>query len=330
MASILDIAREASVAPSSVSLVLNGKPGVSDALRQKVEAAMRKLGHKPKTIQTSRNVAFIYTPNMLLDGALFQYCRDWIKSAREALADSADSFTVLEGHKNAADDPMFNASLEDRDFDAVILMGAYPAHGYIQRVLEAKVPLVVLDRRPEHDEFNCVCVDHRGLGRQAAQHLLSLGHQRVSLVTADAARYPGCHIREGFKAGLAHANLNITLDMASDALNNQTDHIVDQILASNVTAVFSGDPGCRRIAEKLHTRGVRVPHDISLIGFDDLKLLTPEGKKISSLGYDKKTMGHLAGQMLTQIWDMPGRLTAMQAIVPCHLVPGDTVCAPRL
>jgi LacI family transcriptional regulator len=328
MALILDIAREANVAPSSVSLVLNGRSGVSPSMRQKVESAMRKLGHKPKPIRSTRNVAFIYTPNMLLGGALLQYCRDWMRAARETLANDADSFTVLEGRQNAADDSMFNLSLDEGDFDGVILMGAYPKHGYIQRVRDAQIPLVVLDRRSDLDEFNSVCVDHRSAGRIAAEHLTSLGHQRIALVTGDASRYPASHVREGFIAGLKGTGATLALDLADDGQTQNPEALVDRILASGATVLFSGDPGCLRIANILHARGVNVPGRISLMGFDGLNLLTPSGLQITSVGYDKKTMGRLAGQMLSQAWSMPGQVTAMQAVVPAFCVPGATTCSP--
>lgn len=351
--SITDVAREANVAPSTVSLVINDKPNVSDYTRSQVKAVIKRLKYKPRQAKRISRVAVVYTQNMMVNGSLAEYCRRWIAGIREGIASSQSQVTIFAGSLTVEDDLLFTQMLDHRECDGVIIMGAYPKHGYLERVLASGVPMVAFARHPEHSEFSAVCVDHHALGSQVARHLHGTGHRRLGLLTGPNDVYPTRMLRKGFFSTLeidvpagsalnrqqgASAMTAMASDRASVLYDFQApsgaldesffDKVLDDLIAAKVTAIFTGDPAALRLATAMERRGMTPGKEISLMGIDDMGLITPGGKRLTSMGYDKLVMGQIAGQMMLQLIQMGDHISHQFTSVQPFLVKGHTLNAP--
>lgn len=324
MSSILDVAREARVAPSTVSLVANQKGRVSDSTRQRVQAVMDRLGYSAgRPRKRSRQVAVVYTPNMLINGVLVEYCRAWIKGIQRGFDGEGTHVNIMGGAARVDDDPLFLQGLDEGDFYGVILMGAYRASGYVQRCVERKLPLVVFNQLPQECEFSAVRNDVGSGCRMVIHRLVELGHRRiVTTSTRNTNHHELAH--KGMLEALAQHGLKSVLD-ASDI---DTPELARRIIEQRATAVFAGDPLALRLANELHQRGIDVPGQVSVVGIDDMGLVTDAGLRLTSLGYDKNVMGEMAGTMLRQLIDLRDRVTNLVAAVPMHLVEGQTLAPP--
>lgn len=327
--SILDVARKANVAPSTVSLVVNRHPRVSAETRKRVESVIKQMGYKPRSARRKkRHVAVLYTRNMLVSGELIEYCREWIAGIREGLGEDGADVSVFTGQSHVHDDPMFTTNLDNADFDGLIMMGVNPKDGYLDTALQHDAPIVVMERKPKQAEFSAVHLDYHTAGQIAADHLLELGHTRIGLCIPDTEDFPAAALRAGFQSKLRENNLEIApvapaSTIAYDDLAGFTT-FAQQVVDSGITAIFCGEHMAYRLANALHAMHVSVPEQISILGIDDLGMETDAGSKLSSVGYDKQMMGRLAGQLLQTLIAAEGSVTHMTASIPPQLAPGQT------
>jgi DNA-binding LacI/PurR family transcriptional regulator len=325
MSSILDVAREARVAPSTVSLVANQKGRVSESTRQRVQAAMDRLGYSAgRPRRRSRQVAVLYTPNMLINGVLVDYCRTWIKGIQRGFDGEGTHVNIMGGAAKVDEDPLFLQGLDEGDFCGVVLMGAYRASGYVQRCVERKLPLVVFNQLPQECEFSTVRTDVGAGCRMVIHRMVELGHRRIATTsTLNTNHHELAH--KGMAEALAQHGLKSVITRS----DLDAPELAAQVIAQRATAVFTGDPMALKLANELHRRGIDVPGQVSIVGIDDMGLVTDHGRRLTSLGYDKNVMGEMAGSMLHQLIEMSGRLTNMIASVPMHLGEGQTLAPPR-
>lgn len=326
---ISDVARAAGVAQSTVSLVLNNRDRVSQDTRQRVERIMDELGYVPRrnVARSRRHVAILHGRGMIFCKELVRYCREWIAGIREGMGDDRADLSVFRGGEHVSTDFLFEAGLGDDGLDGVIVMGVYPRDGYLQRVLETGLPVVAMERMPEHAEFSSVCLDHRMASQLVADHLVELGHRRIALcMRSDAYQHRALHaafqerLREhGLELALYLHDANISFDDLP-AFDRRARHLLDE----GVTAVFTGDPGAYRLANAFHAMGVDVPGRVSLVGFDNLGLRTDVGRRLCSIDYDEREMGRRAGRMLQDLLSAQGSVSNLTAIMPPQLYPGQT------
>ena len=324
MPSIHDVAREAKVAPSTVSLVANGKGRVSSKTRLRVEEAIRKLAYRPTPRRQERHVAVLYTPNMLVDGKLVQFCREWIKGIREGFESDGFSINIFAGQEHYSKDTMFLQSLDGHDFDGLILMGITPSSGYLDRAVESGLPTVAFNRVAPRGEFSSVSVDAFGLGRTAATHLLDHGHKKIAVVVH--ASY--AHNRECLKGvlqTLEQRGLSPTILWDGSQAPITAAELAQRMMGQGVTGLICGDPLARDVGEQLLSHGRAIPEEFSLVGSDDMGFELSNGCRLTSVSYSKHLMGELAGKMLSQLLNSRGMVVNMTATVSTLLEPGQTV-----
>src|SRR5699024_3249023 len=110
MASILDVARKAGVAPSTVSLVINGKSRVKDSTREHVQEVIKQMNWQPRSAAADKkpyHIGILYGRYMMLSGELVDYCRKWIAGIRESFDDQGAHLTVNVGAEHIDQDLMF-------------------------------------------------------------------------------------------------------------------------------------------------------------------------------------------------------------------------------
>lgn len=324
MASIHDVAREAKVAPSTVSLVANGKGRVSAKTRQRVEEAIKRLSYAPTPRKQERHVAVVYTPNMLVDGKLVQFCREWIRGIRTAFEGQSVSVNIFAGHEQVWQDVMFEQSLAGHDFDGLILMGVPPGSGYLNRAIESRLPTVAFNRTAERGEFSQVSVDAYGMGRAGVARLLSFGHRSIAVVIK-ALTHHNRDCLQGALDELKQAGIEpgYLWDGSQPAITGEQ---VAQIMTEQrITGLYSGDPLARDVGEALLSRGVSVPEQVSLVGSDDMGFVLSNGRRLTSMNYSKLLMGELAGKMLQEMLNSRGQVVNMTATVKVSIEPGATV-----
>ncbi len=292
-----DVAALAGVSHQTVSRVINHSPGVTEATRETVEAAIRQLGYRPHAIARSfaegrtRTLACL-APN-LTD---FTYASNM---------EGAESVLRRHGY-----DLLF-ASYHDRPFESVIeeliarrrVDGLIVISPYVDlpvSALPADFPLVLMGGCPREDYCRLVYLDNRDGARQATEHLLALGHTRIAQVTGPLQEDCVSERHAGYREALAAAG-----SVCDPALTVEGDwsatsgYAAMSALPADATAVVAqNDRMAVGLIRAARDRGLRVPEDLSVIGFDDMPLASYFDPPLTTMRQDTFAIGRTCAERL--------------------------------
>lgn len=334
MSTIRAVAEEANVSPSTVSLVVNGRGRISSETRDRVVAVMERLGYSPRgagrplAASRTHRIGIVYPARVITHGVLSHLTRAWINGIRSSLEEAGEHLSVFGGARHSKDDLLIQQVVEAREVDGFILLGVTPDDGYLECVLPAALPTVVMDRTPKYGEFSHVSIDDFGGGRQAIRYLHDQGHRRVAMICSLSS---DPDVADARRAGAEAAASELGISLASLAWVGMDDKArlkaaCREVAASGATAVFitSDYPAAECIA-CWEADGVRVPTDLSVLGFDNLALRVGDGRKLSSIGFNKQRMGREAGAMMRSLLADDNEVVSKGLLIGTHVAEHDTV-----
>jgi DNA-binding LacI/PurR family transcriptional regulator len=275
-----DVAAAAGVSQSTVSRILNDVPvaiSVSDRTRERVLELARELGYRPHPFARALRGA----PSMLL-GAIVRDITDvFFASAIEALSIEARArgYSLVLGTARAeADEALaLTAVLEARHCDAIVLLGDLRDEPrLVDDLRRARIPVVALWHGSDAAPFASVSVDNRAGIRAALDHLYELGHRRVAFCGNDTLL--DVHERRvAFEMRAAELGLPVGPELVRHTDNTLAggEAAFAELLAvpDPPTAVLAAtDVIAIGVIHAAYERGVRVPADLSVVGFDDVPL----------------------------------------------------------
>jgi len=331
----VDVARLAGVSTATVSFVLNKSPGqtISDETRERVLQAVAELGYRPnRTAQGLRRGRSATIGFVSHDADFGEFAASAIRGAHEAcMAQGNVLLLVNTGGSNRQAEQMI-VDLLDRQADALIF-AAVGTRSVVLPEAARRVPTVLLNCFASHDPVPAVLPDEERSGREATQALLGLGHVEIAYLTGSPSLWATKARLRGYRRALRDAGHN-PRDQTVLAGNYHVDSGYDlvRVLLQRgrlPTAIMCGND---RMAVGallgLLEAGVRVPDDVSVMGYDDQFQLAAEVRPALStvrLPYD--AMGRLAAETLAE---MGSAVPASRMMVHCPLVMRDSTAAPAL
>ena len=277
---IYDVADEAHVAISTVSRVINDSSEVSDATRSRVKEAIRKLQFQPQ--RTARTLAQKSTTSIAvaLPSATSMFFVEILKGVKDSLRER-DIDLLLCNLGSGHPYPTLRRFLDRGAVDGLLLM-SMPVEGEVaDQLVQLQAPVVLLGSR--HPGLDAYWWDDREGARLATAFLVGQGHRRVGLITAQAWSTSAGPRLDGYRQALGDAG--IAFDPALVAAGETTKHAgyseeagaeaMAQLmgLSDRPTAVFSAsDVQAYGAWAFARDAGIRVPRDVSIVGYDDLKL----------------------------------------------------------
>ncbi|HIW72022.1 MAG TPA: LacI family transcriptional regulator [Candidatus Levilactobacillus faecigallinarum] len=299
---IRDLAEAAGVSVTTVSQILNGKgERFSLDTRRRVHQLQEEMGYVPdfnarNLIMKSAQTIGVLVPN--LGNPFFSMFIKGVQSASRQhqfipLIFGANHDEKLEGY--------YLQELIKRAVDGLIIASASITGEAIDNILKKNgIPYLLIDQNggPSLDRIRID--DDRG-GRLAAQHLIDFGHQRIAVVMPEHATQNLTIRLNGFRQELGRAG--IQLADSAVVLSPMTKlggyQATDAVLAQHPTAVFAiNDETALGLMRGLHERGLAVPEDISVLGYDDIDLDEYVVPRLSSVHQPVVTMGEQATELL--------------------------------
>ncbi|NUP14522.1 MAG: LacI family DNA-binding transcriptional regulator [Streptomyces sp.] len=334
---ITDVAQYVGVSTATVSKALRNAYGVSPAVRERVAAAVSELGYRPHAAARGMR-GRTYTVGVLLDNVRNAFFADILDGIRDELRDSA--YTVLIGA--AGFDPEEQTktvrSLVDRQMDGLILIAPGTARDEVLTTAST-TPTVVIGHHDTTDIHDSV-VDADDLGAAlVVDHLVSLGHRDIALVAApgskanDWQRTPEIVLREGYLRAMQRHGLADRAQVHHAAYSDEGGFKAGMTLLTaerRPTAVMTGaDVAALGIYRAAHELGLRIPDDVSLVGYNNTALAALAPVQLTSVDQAGHTMGSTAARMLIErVEGRRGR--AMQtAMTPRLVVRGSTTGPSR-
>lgn len=323
-----DVARRAEVAKSTVSLVLNDKPGVSPALKDLVLQAAAELGYQqPKNrlqrrTQGNRTIAVVHAQsNPKLEGNAepTDLYLNYLNGIR-AFAQSANlNLTVIADYREEATSQLAFQLLHNSisAFAGLIIMGGSARQNdqLITQITEHGIPAVALSRHWPDLPISTVGPNYRQQVRIALEHLTRLGHRQIAFLASEHdQRFDWYRWRlDAYQqamlelTGLADKSLIAIGENGAAAIVNVIQRRPD------VTAVFAiNDERALEAFSGLQTLGLRVPQDLSMVGQDNVVELMGEQPTLTTVSFPHAEVGYLATELLL-------KQIQNQAISHCNL-----------
>jgi DNA-binding LacI/PurR family transcriptional regulator len=274
MATIYDIARAAGVAKSTVANVLSGKGSVSEATRQRVLQYAQELGYRPNVIARSLYSHKTFTIALVLPSIANPFYPEIAEAVETTVRDHDYQTLICNTHGDFLVGRQQMEKMISRWVDGYIIMGTSLSSVDIKRYAKQGLPLVLCDWQENETlpDIPHVSVDFRKAGQLAAQHLLELGHRSMAVI-GDVLQQ---RLRlEGFQSVLQAANIALPADMvmSGDSSFESGYQAMKRLLerAEPPTAVFTtNDWMAHGAIEAAVDSGLSVPHDLSVIGLDDI------------------------------------------------------------
>jgi LacI family transcriptional regulator len=329
-----EVAELAGVAMSSVSRVLSGHPDASPAMRERVMAAVDRLGYQPDILAQSLRRRETLTVGFVVGDISNPLLAEIAQGAETTLR--AAGYTMLLA--NSENDPELDAShvrlFEQRRVDALLLLVASESHTQTFDVLrQVEAPIVLIDRElPEMLHASKVLSDHRKGMRAAVDHLLDLGHRRIGLILGQPLR-PSRERRRGLEeAYQAHA-LPATYEVLEGQLGSShgreaTAKLLDA--TEPPTAIVAGGNQILvgALAE-LRRRNQRIGDGgMSLVSCDEIALTELFEPPIAVVRRDNRELGRRAAQLL-QAHLEDEALEPQTVVLPTEYVPRPSCAAPQ-
>lgn len=306
MASIKDVALRAQVSITTVSHVINRTRFVSDKVRAEVETAVRELGYVPSAVARSLKSNTTRTIGMLIPNCTNPYFAEIVRSVEDHCFEAGYTLILC----NTDDDPhrqgVYLQVLSEKRIDGMIIISTGQDEDLLRLLKGLPIPTVLLDR--DIDEVNCDLVQnaHMQGAQMATQYLVDLGHRRIACLAGPDDLTPSTQRIEGWREALAHNGLtdeSAHLLWHSDFSSQGGYATMQTILAQpqRPTAVFVGNDlmGMGALSAA-HEAGIRVPQDMSLIGFDDIELAHFTSPALTTIAQPKDRIGVAAVDMLLE------------------------------
>ncbi len=302
---IQDIADRAQVSKSTVSRVLNDSTPVAPEKRAAVLAAMAELNYQPNIFARGLAGGQSMTVGVLTQQIGSPFYDAIVRGVIQGLAGSHYSPIFADGQWQADIEKEAVQTLLERRVDGLIVIGGH-SPGELLRRLNEQLPVVVAARRVPELIDRCVCVDNFQAAYQAVRYLVEAGHEHIAHVTGIMTQPDGVTRRDGYVQALTDAGLdpNPALIVEGNFRRQSGVLAVETLLMRGqaFSAIFAANDQMAfgaRLA--LFRRGIRVPDDVSIVGFDDQPDSAYMTPPLTTIRQPAVEMGETAAQFLLHL-----------------------------
>jgi LacI family transcriptional regulator len=301
------VAAAAGVSVATVSKVLNGRSDVAPATRGLVQELLEQFDYAGRPADAVRRAAPTTRPTVELvyAGELNAYSTEVLQGVLDAGAESGVALVVSmrrqgERRSGTGRSSAWAAELAAAGRRAVITVVDELTSADVSALSRARLPLVVIDpvNLPHVDVTSVGSTNFTG-GLSATQHLLDLGHTRIAYIGGQSTSACNQARLHGYRAAMDAARIEIPTEFVRCGNFRHEDGLVQGAalldLAEPPTAVFAGsDETAVGVLEAARARGLRIPEDLSVVGFDDTELARLSSPALTTVRQPLQEMGKIA------------------------------------
>ncbi len=328
--SIKEIAKLAGVSHSSVSRALRHSPLVNREKAEQIRRIADECGYRPSAAARSLVTRRSHTIGVVVTSIADPFVAGVVSGIEDVANERGYSVFLANSGVDAAREVRVVRSFEEHRVDGIVVTASRVGALYVPVLEQMQVPIVLLNNQHPSQFAYSVMIANVEASREATRHLVALGHRRIAYI-GDRLGYQSDTERfAGYRAALEEAGVEFdpTLAVHGDGKPEAAGEAMSKLLALALqpTAVFcyndlSALGAFRRIADS----GLRVPEDISLVGFDDLYLSRYLDPPLTTVRQPMRQMGSLAmttllrliaGEGLAQDIKVPGELIIRRSTAP--------------
>jgi DNA-binding LacI/PurR family transcriptional regulator len=281
VSTLIDVARRAGVSKSTVSNVIRGASLVAEPTRRRVERAIADIGYHPNAIARALKARTSSAIGIVVPDLANPFYAELAVGVERAA--SALGYAVLTAHTECAPltEEEAGRALIERRVDGVIIAGISLGSTLPAVLLEREIPVVLASfGEPEDPRLGVIDHDDAAAMEAIVEHLYGLGHRRVAFVSQHLREHSGERRRLGFVSALARRGLApIELEDGATAI----------VAHNDMLAIATID--------RLERRGLRIPQDVSVVGYDDVPLAAHCRIRLTTVRSDAVEMGRRAVEL---------------------------------
>jgi len=272
---IRDVAKQAGVAPITVSRVVNKSGYVSEETRARVEAAIAELGYVPNIIARSLRSRETRTLALILTDVTNPFWTTLARGVEDAASENGFSVIFCNTDESEDEQSRYLKVVLEKRVDGLLLVPAGESSDQVEFVRSQGVPLVLLDRRVPGVAVDSVRSDSEGAAYQLVRLLTSLGHRRIAILSGPATVSTAADRVAGYRRALVEAGVEPGQHLVYEGAFSVDSgyEMARQALVAlpRPTAFFAANNFIAAGALRaLRAAGLNVPDDVALVAFDDL------------------------------------------------------------
>lgn len=324
MPTVHDVAKRAGVAPITVSRVINNSGYISQATRERVEAAVKELGYVPNTLARGLRSKRTRTLALVVTDITNPYFTLMARGVEDVAGDANYTVIYCNTDESESKEEKYANILAQRQVDGVLLVPACGNVKTIKFLLSNDINVVALDRRVSEVEIDSIRSDSEDGAYRLVKLLIGLGHKRIAVITGSKDVSTSVDRVAGYRRALTEAGLIENELVYYGEFNQQSGYEFTQqamMHSPKPTALFGVNNFITiGIIKALHDLRMDVPGNVSVVGFDDLPeamLLSPFLTVAAQPAYE---MGRMATELLLK--RISGELTGgyQNLVLPTEII----------
>jgi LacI family transcriptional regulator len=331
---IKEVAAEAGVSFGTVSRVINNDVHVKQETRDSVLEVMQRLGFVANRQARSLAGGKSNTIGVLVPDLGTGYIGEIIRGIDAELSLANLDLILYTTHRIASKEANYVANLAKGMVDGLLLVLPRSLGGFIGTLTQRNFPFVLIDHQGTGQDCPAVGATNWQGGYNATEYLISLNHQRIGFITGSMDL--GCAVDrlDGYRSALRTYHIPIAPDLIYEGTFAQPDGYAGASALLDLpvppTAIFaSNDVMAMGVMDAVRNRGLRVPEDVSIIGFDDIPQAALVRPALTTINQPLEKMGRVAAQMLLDLLHDPERKAARIGL-PTQLIIRDSCSSPRI
>jgi DNA-binding LacI/PurR family transcriptional regulator len=277
------VAARAGVGVATVSRVMNGSASVRPATRERVLDAIKALNYRPSSVARSLSLQRTMVVAALLPWFTNPSAVQRVRGIVEGLSSSRYDLMVFDIESEARQRRAFELFDRGDRADGLLVVSTLPPEQEVERIRAARIPCILVDA--VHPALPSIAVDDVGGGELATRHLVELGHRRIALIGDPPPEFRFEWSRDrtrGYERALRQAGIEVRPEYVREG--TRLLHVARAIAAELLslperpTAIFaSSDTQALGALEAARGLGIRVPQELSIVGFDDIEVASYVG-----------------------------------------------------
>lgn len=329
------IAKELGISVSTVSRALNGKSVVKEATRQRVAAMAQKYNYTPNEVARSLQKSTTDTIAVVLPDISESFFGTIVKELERVVAREGYMIILADTHERATKEQKYLDMLFKRRIDALVLATVDVSGATVQSFITRDIPVVFIDNVPELDSIDAITVDNVSAGDLAMEYLRDCGHKSIATIIGSMEETTGTERLAGYVNAVKRLDLtqNNRLIKYGDYKQQSGYAAMTELLNNKAHADFTAvyitsEKMTYGALRAIYDRGLRVPEDISVVGFDIQNNTDDRRQKITTIRQPEELIGKRVGELLMSRLGKAVQTASCQRgrqLLAPYLEKGDTV-----
>jgi DNA-binding LacI/PurR family transcriptional regulator len=330
--SIKDIAKLARVSHSTVSRALQNSPLVNEKTAEKIRQIARESGYRASAVARGLVTKRTRTIGLVVTTVADPFASEVVSGIEQAANDRGYAVFLAESNGEPERERKIVQSFAERRVDGIVVTSSRVGALYLPLLSEMMVPIVLVNNQHPGAFVHSVTIGNLEGSRAAARHLMGLGHRRIAYLGGQFGYQSDTERFAGYREALDAAGIPFFPELVvhGDGKPEEAMRAMEKLLAlpEPPTAVCCyNDMSALGAMRSIRLRGLRVPEDISVVGFDDLFLASYTQPPLTTVRQPMRRMGQLAMESLFRL--MSGEESEIRIRVDAELIVRESTARLR-